>query len=109
MGDMHKAPKKMLECITKETLEQLRGIDCLYVSHFACDASQALRAGAVLLAVAVDHSKDKGDGFRYLIGLPKSVKITEYLSHFFSRNGAPQKCRNGEATCCRPGIELTDS
>lgn len=77
--------KEMLGCITEPTLEALRDIDCLYVSRFATDTSAAIGAGAVLLAIVVDHAKDKGDGFRYLIGLPRDVKITPYLSNYFSR------------------------
>ena len=78
-------PKEMLDCVTEPTLEALRDIDCLYVSCHASDTSGAIRSGAILLAIAVDKQKDGGDGFRYLIGLPRGVKISPYLSNYFNR------------------------
>jgi hypothetical protein len=78
-------PNELVRVMAENTIEKLREIDCLYVSHFASDTSGAIREGAVLLSIAVDDSKDKGDGFKYLIGLPRHVKITPYLGNYFSR------------------------
>ena len=65
------------------TIPYLKRITQLHVCHLGSDASGALLAGAVLLSVSVVDNDEKGDGFRYLIGLPEGVHVTPYLSNFF--------------------------
>jgi hypothetical protein len=77
-------PKELLRAITESSIEALRDIDCLHVCKYADDASGAIRSGAVLLAIAQDSEKDS-EGFRYLIGLNRTTKITPYLSNYFER------------------------
>jgi hypothetical protein len=75
--------KALLSAVTEATIEALRDIDRLVVIKDGPDAAAAVRDGAVLLGIArVDNDED-GDGFRYLVGLRKVVKVTPYLRNFF--------------------------
>ena len=91
------ARKPKLDAMLEEWLRKaptdipaLQKIAKIAVAYYAEDASGALQDGAVLLGVArVDNddpdSDSGGDGFRYLIGLPRGVASTGYLSNFFGR------------------------
>lgn len=76
-------PKEMLAAVTDSTIEALNNIQRLHVCRHAEDVTGAISAGAVLLAISrVDNDED-GDGFRYLIGLPRGTQVTPYLNNFF--------------------------
>lgn len=75
--------KELVSVMTDSTVEALRDIAQLHVGRFATDASQAMLSGCVLLAIAVDSTPNRGDGFLYLLGLPRGVKVTPYLSNYF--------------------------
>jgi len=79
--------KELLNVLTASTIESLGNIARLRVSQYASDTSGAIGDGAVLLAIAVDTLRMRpdhgGDGFLYIVGLPRGVKKTAYLEHFF--------------------------
>lgn len=84
MASGKESRSNITEMMSDSTVEALKEIDHLHVCRHADDAASAVRAGAVLLAIArVDNDKD-GDGFRYLIGLRVGTTITPFLSNFFS-------------------------
>ena len=58
----------------------------LAVLEDASDASGALGDGCVLLAIASIDNDNDGDGFRYLLGLPRGTDVTGYLSNFFEED-----------------------
>lgn len=77
--------KELLNAITEQTIEALANIEQLHVCSFASDTSAAIQSGAVLLSIASLKNDDRGDGFRYLIGLPRGREVTPYLSNYFQR------------------------
>ena len=62
------------------TVEALSDIAQVAVFRYATDASSALRNGCVLLSVAPANPEENGDGFIYLVGLPRGVKVNAHLS-----------------------------
>lgn len=72
------------------TIPALAGIAQICVSRFADDASAAMRNGAVLLGVATLKDDKEGEGFRFLLGLPRGTVMTGFLSTFFQGSvGSP--------------------
>lgn len=65
------------------TVESLRDIAQVGVLRYSCDARGAMQSGAVLLCVTPAPKDDHGDGFLYLLGLPRDVPLTPYLSNTF--------------------------
>lgn len=63
----------------------LREIAQIRLFPHAEDASAAIASGAVLLGITrVDNDRD-GEGFRYLLGLPRGVPVTPFLAEFFKK------------------------
>lgn len=67
------------------SMPELREIAQVYVSPYASDASTMIRSGCVLLSVATVNNDEDGDGFRFLLGLPRGVQVTPYLGNYFVR------------------------
>jgi hypothetical protein len=70
----------------KRDIPSLERIMQLAVLEDASDASGALGDGCVLLAIASIDNDNDGDGFRYLLGLPRGTDVTGYLSNFFEED-----------------------
>ncbi len=66
-----------------DTVDALRDIHRVAVCSYSCDARGALMSGAVLLCVTPAPKTTNGDGFLYLVGLPRGEPITPYLSSVF--------------------------
>lgn len=79
-------PRELAEALREgqASIPELRDIAQLYVSRFAEDASSAIGNGAVLLGISTINDDEDGDGFRFLIGLPRGTEITGYLTNYFA-------------------------
>lgn len=80
---MKNIPEELIAALSAPTIEYLQDIVQLHVCASPNDATSAINGGAVLLGISrVDNDED-WDGFRFLIGLPRNVKVTPHLSSFF--------------------------
>lgn len=64
----------------------LQNIKKLAVILHAEDTTAAMKEGCLLLGISPVKDDDDGDGFRYLVGLPKGVRTSGYLSNFFGQD-----------------------
>jgi len=77
-------PKALLNAAPDSTIESLKDIERLHVFRNRDDTMSAIKQGAVLLGISRMDNDDNGDGFRYLIGLRRGIKLNRYLEHIIS-------------------------
>lgn len=78
--------EELLKYISENSKSDFSNIKQIALIKHVGDASGAIEEGCVLLAITENKDLDDGDPFFCLVGLPKSLVVGSWLSHFFPKS-----------------------